>query len=201
MRISRIKNKKLYDIVEQVFKLNTSTKPRTLALLIYGRNRKLSCTEEHIYQTKIPLSRASGHGLSILLDNANGSGSTAQGMFGYFHFHFVDVRGTLAVGWNYASRERGPRATALLDLSHIKIIVAILIMHFVLLPAVAAGPPSHTFCSLLMGTLALTCQEKLPEIGRQIFADSPPLRESSCSLPSVQRWINPSRRNCQNGLF
>lgn len=98
MRISIIKNKKLYDTVEQVFKLNISEKPRTFALFIYRRNRKLSRTEEHIYQTKIPLSRASGHRLSILLDDANGSGSTAQGMFGYFHFHFVDVRGTLAVG-------------------------------------------------------------------------------------------------------
>lgn len=69
-------------------------------------------------------------------------------------------------------------------------------MYFVLLPAVAAAPPSRAFCSLLLGTLVLTCQEKLPEIGRQIFADSPPLRESSCSLPSVQRRINSSRRNC-----
>lgn len=102
-----------------------------------------------------------------------------------FIFISSTFAGRLAVGWNYVSRERGPRATALLDLSHIKIIVAILIMYFVLLPAVAAAPPSHTFCSLLLGTLVLFCQEKLPEIGRQIFADSPPLRESSCSLPRL----------------
>lgn len=61
----------------------------------------------HLPNTEIPLSRASGHGLSILLDNANGSGSTAQGMFGYFHFHFVDVRGT--PGGRVKLRKQGTR--------------------------------------------------------------------------------------------
>ena len=102
--------------------------------------------------------------LSILLDSANGSGSPARGMFGYFTFIFISSAFAAAGGRAKLRKQGTQPAAALLDLSHIKIITATLLYYiFRFATLVVAVHVSLTFCSFPIGDTVLPAKKNCPK--------------------------------------